>query len=270
MDRNKKEMENAVVRYDRNGRVPDPHNGRPSNQYEQVMPYQRSSAGYMPISAPNRSNSAQGKDPRVQQNVAAVLYYDNIQRGKVIEGPQASAVAQMHQNDLHNVDTSQELVHYNQNGLSNGLVVGQPDKSKNYIKRYLNLQTKFARAQSTQSPDKAPNSDLITSFDPMQDRHMWTMWRTAVNGRIVDEVRQLERRKSEMGGLSSLNADASVPGMYGKALVAPPLKRFIKFGNAESKAVAVQMSYGLGQGSLETSQFVYYGLPRVYFPQIKK
>lgn len=269
MDRNKKEMENAVVRYDRNGRVPDPHNGRLSNQYEQVMSYQRSSAGYTPTSAPNRSNGAQGKDHRVHQNVAAVLYYNNIERGKVIDGPQASAVAQMHQNDLHNVDTGQELVHYNQNGLSNGLA-GQPDKSRNYIKRYLNLQTKFARAQSTPSPEKAPDSDLITSFDPMQDRHLWTMWRTAVNGRIVDEVRQLERRKNEMGGFPSSTVDASVPGMYGKALVAPPLKRFIKFGNEESKAVAVQMSYGLGQGSLETSQFVYYGLPRVYVSQMRK
>ncbi|CAG5134506.1 unnamed protein product [Candidula unifasciata] len=264
MDRTQKEMEYAVTRFDRNDRVAALQNGRLYNQYEQVEPYQRTSALYS--SAPALKL---GSDLRVQQNAAAVLYHSGIQKGKVVDGRQASAVAQMHQNDLHSVDAVQELG-ISKELLSNELVQ-HPDRSKNYIKRYLNLQTKFSRAQNgQQTSDREPQSDLITSFDPMKDRHLWTMWRTAVNGRIVDEVRHLERRKSEMGVNPSSNFDASIPGMYGKALVAPPLKRFIKFGDEESRAVAVQMSSGLGQGSLETSQFVYYGLPRVDVSHMRK
>ncbi|XP_059166943.1 uncharacterized protein LOC131949169 [Physella acuta] len=104
-------------------------------------------------------------------------------------------------------------------------------------------------------------SDLRTSFDPLKDRHMWTMWRTAVNGRIVDEVRKLERIKSEKGSEASFQLDANSPGVYGRAIVAPPLRRFIKLDQENPPVVNTMANYG--QGNLHQDQFIYYGLPRV-------
>ncbi|XP_012941846.1 uncharacterized protein LOC101860993 [Aplysia californica] len=95
-----------------------------------------------------------------------------------------------------------------------------------------------------------PESELATSFDPMKDRHMWTMWRTAVNGRILDEVQRLEKIRPVE------------PGLYGTALVTPPLRKFIRFGDNSKEIARHLMSQG--KGRLLATQFIYYGLPRVY------
>jgi hypothetical protein len=265
MKRGQKEMEYDVVKYNPNGFVQQ--NGR-QHSYEQVQPYySQLSIRQQPIQVQlEAEKQAHRNNFKAQQNAAAIASYSKLDRGKVHEGKHAFAVTQMHQNDLHNLD----VVPLHPTGKQNGVVV-PGDRSLNYIKQHLHLQTKFAHAQSSGSHEQSTaksghnsnnNSDLTTSFDPMKDRHLWTMWRTAVNGRIVDEVRQLEQKKIELGPMAVPHYESVLPGMYGKALVVTPLKRFIRV-DQDSKAIADQMS-NCGQGILATSQFVYYGLPRVY------
>lgn len=268
-DREHREMNYAVERYRRDGRDLVQQNGRAFDYPMQVARWGNpGQAGDQVHIYPEK---AQIVNYRTHQNASAVTNYSSPARGKIRQGKSAAAVAQMHQNDLHNIDVARELPRYSENGGdSNGLVVARADRSKNYIKQHLSLQGKLSNAQNSGSAKHqngiSRNSDLRTSFDPMKDRHMWTMWRTAVNGRIVDEVRLLERIKSERGPSAEQNSDPSTPGVYGKALVATPLKRFIRF---DDESNAYQMS-SLGQGSLETSQFVYYGLPRVVVSPSKK
>ena len=90
------------------------------------------------------------------------------------------------------------------------------------------------------------------------------MWRAAVNGRIVDETRRRTRAKPAEGGEFD-------PHPYGRALVKTPLDRFIRVGQG-SQGIAGDMMdpHGEGRGAqLETSQFVYYGVPRVVLRKAK-
>uniref|UniRef100_A0A0B7A8T8 Uncharacterized protein n=1 Tax=Arion vulgaris TaxID=1028688 RepID=A0A0B7A8T8_9EUPU len=272
MERNSRNMDYAVERYQRDGRAVTQQNDRQRDGYDQILPYQvQRKPSYnelLPIQAQKSADKeVKSKNIKATQNAAAIMHYSNVD-GKVREGRQAAVVAQMHQNDLHSVHMPNDLSLVKENGV-------KPKKSKNYVKQNLNLQSKYSRAQSTGNQEHVSgkngsnyNSNLSTSFDPIKDRHLWTMWRTAVNGRIVDEVRHLEKIKNQKAITQSSEDDSSIPGMYGKALVMPPLKRFIKFDD-NSEVVASKMS-SLGQGTLETSQFVYYGLPRVLVSNIRK
>ena len=115
------------------------------------------------------------------------------------------------------------------------------------------------------------------SFDPMKDLHMWTMWRVAVNGRIVDETRKRNRAQPARGagggggggGGGGESADfASNP--YGRALIKTPLDRFIRVENGSQSLAGVMMDpHGEGGGHLATQQFVFYGVPRVVLKKPK-
>ncbi|KAL8605865.1 hypothetical protein ACOMHN_040509 [Nucella lapillus] len=106
-------------------------------------------------------------------------------------------------------------------------------------------------------------SDLTMSFDPMKDLHMWTMWRVAVNGRIVDETRRRKQSASE----NERGGDPP-PNPY---LVKTPLDRFIRVDNGSRNIAGVLMDpHGQGGASLATQQFVYYGVPRVVLKKAKK
>ncbi|XP_076462025.1 uncharacterized protein LOC143294537 isoform X2 [Babylonia areolata] len=115
--------------------------------------------------------------------------------------------------------------------------------------------------------------ELRMSFDPMKDLHMWTMWRVAVNGRIVDETMRRSRAQQPTtegagaGGHGDLD-----PNPYGRALVKTPLDRFIRVGNSSQDIAGVMMDpHGQGGGAgLQTRQFVYYGVPRVVLKKTKK
>ncbi|KAK7495919.1 hypothetical protein BaRGS_00012909 [Batillaria attramentaria] len=109
---------------------------------------------------------------------------------------------------------------------------------------------------------RSPESELTTSFDPMKDMHMWTMWRAAVNGRIVDEARKRQHRGAPPG--QDFNP-------YGKALVKTPLDRFIRMGNSSQNIAHVMMDpHQAGNGHLHTNQFVFYGVPRVVLNKPKR
>lgn len=216
---------------------------------------------------------------KAQMNSRAVEKYQKKDKAVVRQGKHAAAVDQLFENDLHNMEpvTPRQMSKRDQPSvevLPNGMLAEpQATSDHRYIKRYLNLQVHYNQnnpsvREPPQRRDVKPpaahehDTSLNTSFDPMRDRHMWTMWRTAVNGRIVDEVRKLEKIKSERGSEASVSLDSNAPGVYGRAIVAPPLKRFIRF-DEKSKEMANQLS-SVGQGRLQTDQFVYYGLPRVY------
>lgn len=102
------------------------------------------------------------------------------------------------------------------------------------------------------------------SFDPMKDLHMWTMWRVAVNGRIVDETRRRFRAPVVKGGESDSNP-------YGRALIKTPLDRFIRVENGSQNLAGLMMDpHGEGGGHLATQQFVFYGVPRVVLKKPKQ
>uniref|UniRef100_A0A2C9M1X1 Uncharacterized protein n=1 Tax=Biomphalaria glabrata TaxID=6526 RepID=A0A2C9M1X1_BIOGL len=239
---------------------------------KQVSHYQRNSMQVYPAKAvvqqkPKAPVDVEVYSPRVYQNANALEKYQTQEKHHVRQGKHAAAVDQLFENDLHNVHYTKHQHATGKNGLEvlpNGMSAEhQATSDQRYIRRYLNLKVHYDEPRAR--PSSAVESDastLHTSFDPMKDRHLWTMWRTAVNGRIVDEVRKLERIKSERGSEASNHLDSSNPGVYGKAIVAPPLKRFIKLD--EHNREAAQHFQNLGQGRLETDQFVYYGLPRVY------
>ncbi|CAG5131007.1 unnamed protein product [Candidula unifasciata] len=179
---------------------------------------------------------------------------------KVREGKQAAAVDQIHQNDLHNIEQVSDVQQSKESMvMPSGMVLDLPDKAKNGSRGQEVNGSKTAKGLSQ-------NSELVTSFDPMKDRHQWAMWRTAVNGRIIDEVRRLEKMKIEIG---PAGVDPTIPGLYGTALVMPPLKQFIRFDSDDDEAIAKQM-LGHGPLSLGSFQFVYFGLPRVQLAKITK
>ncbi|KAL8603553.1 hypothetical protein ACOMHN_052782 [Nucella lapillus] len=111
------------------------------------------------------------------------------------------------------------------------------------------------------------DSELVTSFDPMKDRHLWTMWRIAVNGRIMDEMRRRNQSpppRQEGGKRSELYP-------YGQALVRTPMSRFIRVENGSNALARVMMNPG-GEGGSELTipQFVFYGVPRVVLKKTKR
>lgn len=192
------------------------------------------------------------------QNAEAIVKYSKKDKAVVREGKHAAAVDQLHQNNLHNIEKVSDEQQSRDNVFkSNGMILDFPEKTKNGGKK------QAAGSKSVRSSEQ--ESELITSFDPMKDRHRWAMWRTAVNGRIVDETRRLEKGKIQKGP----GADLGTAGAYGSALMVPPLRQFIKFDSDENEAVAKQM-LGHGPLILKSFQFVYFGLPRVQLAKLAK
>ncbi|RUS75219.1 hypothetical protein EGW08_017009 [Elysia chlorotica] len=211
--------------------------------------------GHSPGSYPPQDPSSAKRRPsddimvnhRMHQNAEAVVRNISRNKSKLREGKHAAAIDQLHENDLHGIE------HFPK----------RPDDQQGRDPRQEFMDRKgriglHLRPRIKQQPGYE-NTELTTSFDPMRDRHLWAMWRTAVNGRIVDEVRRLEQSK----GRVELNGDEGESRQqYGQSIVAPPLRRFIKLQDG-SKEIAQHLSKE-GKGQLQTSQFVFYGLPRVY------
>jgi hypothetical protein len=262
---------NISVPHSTHGQI-TPYNGQITPYNGQITPYNgqmidRNYPGH--LTAPSEVASEK-KDPhssshKAHQNAEGISKYNKKAKGVVSEGKYAASVEQVHQNDLHNIEKVSEMPQSNDKyAPGNGLVVALPDKSKNIAKDKAAKSELFmeAKPQITYSQD----SDLVTSFDPMKDRHTWTMWRTAVNGRIVDEVKRLEKLKRST---ASSVPDVVVSGPYGTALVSPPLRQFIRIDNDESRAIADHLSR-IGSWSLQLQQFVYFGIPRVRMSQLKR
>uniref|UniRef100_A0A0B7A291 Uncharacterized protein n=1 Tax=Arion vulgaris TaxID=1028688 RepID=A0A0B7A291_9EUPU len=237
-------MDLAIVRRQTPGRTPLNQNGNAHSLQGQVVPFNsqipgRNSSEQQPSSVDTPGEKEIKSSHRVHQNAMAILKYNKSNEDRTREGRHAATVDQMHQNDLHNLDTINEMPHQVKENTTLPVNSQQGTSFKNgYIQ----------------------NPYLNTSFDPLKDRHMWTMWRTAVNGRIVDEVRRLEKDKLEKG-TDSVDSVAS-NGVYGTALYVTPLKQFIKLDNDQRQDIPNQI-LSLGEGILQTAQFVYYGLPRV-------
>ncbi|XP_071118239.1 uncharacterized protein [Haliotis cracherodii] len=135
-------------------------------------------------------------------------------------------------------------------------------------------------SETDRLPDKPvkgkikPEEALKKAFDPMKNLHLWTMWRSAVNGKIVDEAKSFSDNDFREHPL-------------GRSLTNVPLRRLIKYEKG-SKEIAQSMmnptkqtnplsdyraghrSYGPsensapnGPGCLGTKEFVYFGVPRV-------
>ncbi|GFO18917.1 hypothetical protein PoB_004542200 [Plakobranchus ocellatus] len=215
-----------------------------------------------PYPSQHPSSAHQGRDgkdkgatnnPRLHQNAEAVVR--NIAKNKAVlrEGKHAAAIDQLHENDLHGIEHFAKRPEDHQ----------FRDPRQEYMERKGHIGLHL-RPRIKQNPGYE-DTELTTSFDPMRDRHLWAMWRTAVNGRIVDEVRRIERNKCVGGGQFNNNSsgkEGKHRNQYGPSIVTPPLRRFIKLQDG-SKEIAQHLSKE-GKGQLQTSQFVFYGLPRVY------
>ncbi|KAL5022057.1 hypothetical protein ScPMuIL_001212 [Solemya velum] len=96
-------------------------------------------------------------------------------------------------------------------------------------------------------------STIPTTFDPISNRHLWTMWRISVNEKIVKETKyRLE------------NPDAVV--VYSDSLIQPPLHYYIhRTPQSDLAAEEYKHSHDRRKNSskLQTGQFIYFGLPRV-------
>lgn len=139
-----------------------------------------------------------------------------------------------------------------------------PASSGAVTRRVSSMTSTTAAPMGTRPGQKAPESELKMSFDPMKDLHMWTMWRVAVNGRIVDETRRRNRAQPANGGDYDSNP-------FGRALIKTPLDRFIRVENGSQSLAGVMMDpHGEGGGHLATQQFVFYGVPRVVLKKPKQ
>ncbi|XP_041359375.1 uncharacterized protein LOC121375794 isoform X2 [Gigantopelta aegis] len=101
--------------------------------------------------------------------------------------------------------------------------------------------------------DKSAETEVNFSktFDPMTNLHLWTMWRTAVNGRIVDELR-------------GMVTEDFYHNPYGKYITQAPLYRFIKFDDHSfHRADDMMDPKNTATNRLQANQFVFYGVPRV-------
>lgn len=192
-------------------------------------------------------------NPRLHQNAEAVARNFSKDKTKLVEGKNAAAIDQLHENDLHGIQQFPRA----------------DDKhTKNPRQEFMERKGRIGlhlRPRIKQDPGYE-GTELTTSFDPMRDRHLWAMWRTAVNGRIVDEVRRIEQSKGQSPLNGMAQQEPQPRKQYGPSIVAPPLKRFIKLQDG-SKEIAHHLSKE-GKGQLQTSQFVFYGLPRVYVERL--
>ncbi|KAK3766893.1 hypothetical protein RRG08_040416 [Elysia crispata] len=198
----------------------------------------------------NRGNNDVMINPRMHQNAEAVVRNISKNKSKLREGKHAAAIDQLYENDLHGIEHFPKRPDDNQDG----------DPRQEYMERKRRIGLHL-RPRIKQDPAYA-DTELTTCFDPMRDRHLWAMWRTAVNGRIVDEVRRMEQSKGQVHLNGGAQSEGQSRQQYGPSIVAPPLKRFIKLQDG-SKEIAQHLSKE-GKGQLHTSQFVFYGLPRVY------
>lgn len=111
---------------------------------------------------------------------------------------------------------------------------------------------KSLTSQNSRRAKSAPplyNEKRTKMFDPVQNTHLWTMWRIAVTERIVNE-----------GKTRNVNTEK-----FSAFMLRPPLRKYIHVTNATHKMAYALMGPGdrMSASELLTGQFIYFGLPRI-------
>ncbi|KAL3868688.1 hypothetical protein ACJMK2_041465 [Sinanodonta woodiana] len=94
-------------------------------------------------------------------------------------------------------------------------------------------------AQPSQKLDRS-------AFDPTQNTHMWTMWRIAVNEKLLKE---------------SKSRDGYSQHFPSPALTQPPLAKYIRVRDPVQGSANLKMPND--HERLPFDQFIYYGIPRI-------
>lgn len=101
----------------------------------------------------------------------------------------------------------------------------------------------------------SPYRSFMSGFDPTVNRHLWTMWRIAITGRIVTDI--MERKKNP-----SVNTTAT----FVRPLKRPPagLAESIYISNQTRQAAYHLMNTGhCPDNAILTQDFIFFGIPRV-------
>ncbi|KAK3577514.1 hypothetical protein CHS0354_026470 [Potamilus streckersoni] len=91
------------------------------------------------------------------------------------------------------------------------------------------------------------------AFDPTKNTHLWTMWRIAVNEKLLNEFK---------------SHDSDSKHFPSQSLTRPPLANYIRVTGTTRRLANVKMAtrdniLNNDDDKLQTEQFIYYGIPRI-------
>lgn len=116
-------------------------------------------------------------------------------------------------------------------------------------------------AQSKSSSNSSTHKGF--TFDPMNNMHLWTMWRIGNTEKIVNFTKH---RESEVYLQNELQHGIFSGVPYGSpTLLVPPLASNISVTEATKRKATDMMHSNTNEGGseLKAGQFIYFGLPRV-------
>lgn len=129
------------------------------------------------------------------------------------------------------------------------------DEYRNWVKYggHFNGRPYYTTSREPQ-PDYYIDSD---AFDPSESPHLWAMWRSAVNDKIISKSKNISQYPHPL----------SRKYHQVQSLTSPPLTEHLKMGTDASSALSMSELMDSGDGSTDSmlfrGQFIYYGMPRV-------
>lgn len=115
-----------------------------------------------------------------------------------------------------------------------------------------NSQNTRSRNGTKRTKSSSPPPATRRGFDPTVNRHLWTMWRISITGKIVSDI------------MSSKERDIST--RYVRTLRRPPagLAKSIYISNQTRLAAYFLMNCGhCPDNAILTRDFIFFGIPRV-------
>jgi hypothetical protein len=128
-------------------------------------------------------------------------------------------------------------------------------KSPRRHKQRWNSRNPLDRHDRRRVQSSSPIRPFIFGFDPAIDRHLWTMWRIALTGRIVTDI--MERKR---------NPGVDTTPKFVRPLKRPPagLAESIYISGQTRQAAYRLMNTGhCPDNAILTQDFIFFGIPRV-------
>lgn len=120
-----------------------------------------------------------------------------------------------------------------------------------------------ARLETTHETSFTKPEKYRFTFDPMENLHLWTMWRIGNTEKIVNFTKFKTSNTGEQSDLQH-GVFSGVPS-GSPTLLVPPLAGNIKLTETSGQKVTQMMNFPKADqpSKLKAGQFIYYGLPRV-------
>lgn len=115
-----------------------------------------------------------------------------------------------------------------------------------------NLRNTRSRNGTKRAISSSPPPTTRRSFDPTDNRHLWTMWRISITGKIVSDIMSRKER--------------DISTKYVRTLRRPPagLAKSIYISNQTRLAAYSLMNCGhCPDNAILTRDFIFFGIPRV-------